>query len=222
MASRAQSLSVPELVQGVSAWQQVNSNGFGDPKELEVSALESFNSNLYAGTYNLVEPQVVFDGARIFRSSNGVQWTAVTQPGFQNPHDSAPPAILDFVVFGSYLYASTGRGGNAAQIWRSSTGSSWMPAFDAGPDYPDTHDIAALTFTTVRSMQEPAARPAVLRSSAALPAPAAQWYLETPTPPTMAGAVSAGLLCTMGHYGHPLNPKRPCSSGAVPVEPGRV
>ena len=126
-------LVAPELAQAIPiiGWQQANLNGFGDPKEQEVSALESFNGYLYAGTYNIVEPLVLFDGARIFRSPDGVTWTPVTQPGFQNPHDSAPPAILDFVIFGNRLYASTGRGGNPAQIWRSSTGTSWAPMVTA-------------------------------------------------------------------------------------------
>src|SRR5574342_727102 len=69
----------------IPGWQQVNTNGFGDPKELEVPALEAFNGYLYAGTYNLIEPLVIFDGARIFRSPDGVTWTPVTQPGFQDP-----------------------------------------------------------------------------------------------------------------------------------------
>jgi hypothetical protein len=55
-----------------------------------------------------------------------VTWTAVTQPGFGNSHDIAAPAILDFVVFNTRLYASTGRG-NAAQIWRTLNGTTWAP-----------------------------------------------------------------------------------------------
>ncbi len=129
----------------ISGWEQANLNGFGDPKELEVSALEAFNGNLYAGTYNIVDPAPIFDGARIYRSPDGVTWAPVTQPGFQNPHDSAPPAILDFIIFGNRLYASTGRGGNPAQIWRASNGVSWAPMVSAGFGDPDIHDIAALT-----------------------------------------------------------------------------
>src|SRR5688572_6069742 len=91
-------LAVQEIAQAlpVPGWQQVNSGGFGDPKELEISALEAFNGYLYAGTYNVVDPLQLFDGARIFRSPDGITWIPVTQPGFQNPHDSAPPEILDF------------------------------------------------------------------------------------------------------------------------------
>ena len=132
------------LAQVVPGWQQVNSNGFGDPLELEVSALEAFNGYLYAGTHNVVDPAPIFDGARIFRSQDGVMWTPGTQPGFSNPHDSAAPAILDFVVFGNRIYASTGWGGNPAQIWRASNGVSWAPMVSSGFGDPDIHDIAAL------------------------------------------------------------------------------
>ncbi|OGO36371.1 MAG: hypothetical protein A2W35_07375 [Chloroflexi bacterium RBG_16_57_11] len=134
-----------KLAPALIDWQQANSNGFGDPLELEVSALEAFNGYLYAGTYNLVSPGPVpvFDGTRIYRSPDGVTWTPVTTPGFANPHDSAAPAILDFVVFGTRLYASTGRG-NAAQIWRASNGVSWAPMVAAGFGDENIHDIAAL------------------------------------------------------------------------------
>ena len=137
----AQEVALVNLIPG---WEQVNQDGFGDVKEQEISALEAFNGYMYAGTYNPIDPLQVYDGARIFRSPDGVTWTAVTGPGFQNPHDTAPPAILDFVVFGNRLYASTGRGGNAAQIWRSATGGTWAPMVNAGFGDPEIHDIAAL------------------------------------------------------------------------------
>ena len=61
-------------------------------RRFEVSALVTFNGHLYAGTTNSI------DGARIFRSPDGVTWTPVTQPGFGIAHDIAPPSILDLVV----------------------------------------------------------------------------------------------------------------------------
>jgi hypothetical protein len=67
-------LAAQGIAQAIPApgWQQANGSGFGDPKELEVSALEPFNGYLYAGTYNVVDPLQLFDGARIFRSPDGV------------------------------------------------------------------------------------------------------------------------------------------------------
>lgn len=112
----------PDAVQAIPNWVQVNTNGFGDPQTGEVTAVEAFNSYLYAGTHNPLDPEPLYDGAQIFRSSDGMTWNPVTQPGFGNSHDIAPPAILDFVVFKETLYASTGRG-NASQIWRSLNGT---------------------------------------------------------------------------------------------------
>ena len=142
-ASSAHRYAVQELALGVPIWQQVNSNGFGDPQTGEVSALEAFNGYLYAGTHNPIDPAPLYDGAQIFRSSDGETWTAVTQPGFGNTHDTAPPAILDFIVFNSRLYASTGRG-NASQIWRSLNGVTWAPMDVTGFSNPDNVDVSAL------------------------------------------------------------------------------
>ncbi len=123
-------------------WQQVDSNGFGNPLALEVSALETFGAYLYAGTYKPVDPLTLIDGARIYRSSDGATWNAVTQPGFGISHDIAPSAILDFVVFNNYLYAGTGRR-NASQIWRSQNGTIWSPMDVTGFADEDNIDISA-------------------------------------------------------------------------------
>jgi len=100
--------------------------------------LEVFNGYLYAGTTNSI------DGARIFRSQDGVTWTPVTQPGFGIPHDTAPSAILDLVVFNGRLYASTGQGDGPGQIWRTLNGVNWAPMVIAGFSDPDTVDITVL------------------------------------------------------------------------------
>jgi len=126
-----------EIAQPVPDWQQVNSNGFGDPQAGEVSALEAFNGYLYAGTSNPTS------GARIFRSPDGTTWTPVTDPGFGNPHDTIPPAILDMMVFKGYIYASTGRG-NASQVWRSFNGVIWAPMNVTGFGDPENVDLTAL------------------------------------------------------------------------------
>lgn len=129
--------------QAIPDWVQVNINGFGGTQTLELTALEPFNGFIYAGTHNPIDPAQLFDGAQIFRSVDGVVWNPVTQPGFGNSHDIAPPAILDFIVFNNQLYASTGRG-NASQIWRSSNGTIWAPMDVTGFSDPDNVDITAL------------------------------------------------------------------------------
>lgn len=142
-AANAYSLAVSEFVQAAPDWQQVNSNGFGGPQTLEVSALAAFNGYLYAGTYNPIDPGTIFDGAQIFRSPDGVTWAPVTQPGFGNSHDIAPPAILDLTSFNGYLYAGTGRG-NASQLWRSLNGVIWSPMDVTGFSDPENVAITVL------------------------------------------------------------------------------
>jgi hypothetical protein len=119
--ARADPSSLQELASLAPYWQQVNTNGFGDPHTGEVSALGAFNGYLYAGTSNPT------DGAQIFRSQDGVTWTSVTQPGFGISHDIRPPSILDLTVFNERLYATTGRGDDPGQIWRTLNGVNWAP-----------------------------------------------------------------------------------------------
>ena len=135
--SIAYDTGAPKLARAIPDWVQVNSNGFGDPQADEVSALEVFNGYLYAGTSNPIS------GARIFRSADGSSWTPVTDPGFGNPHDTIPPAILDMRVFKGYIYASTGRG-NASQVWRSLNGTIWAPMNVTGFGDPENVDLTAL------------------------------------------------------------------------------
>jgi hypothetical protein len=132
-------------VQAALAWEQANTNGFGDPEVYEVTALEPFNGYLYAGTYNPnpVDPFPQFDGAQILRSPDGETWIPMTEPGFGNDHDTAPPAILDLAPFNGYLYAATGRG-DAAQIWRSQNGVNWSRVVNAGFGDPDIVAFSAL------------------------------------------------------------------------------
>jgi hypothetical protein len=128
----------PTVVLVEPGWQQVNSDGFGDASATEVTALAVFGSYLYAGTHNATE------GALILRSPDGVTWNPVIDPGFGNPHDTAPPAILDLNVYGNYLYASTGRGDSAAKIFRTVNGANWAPVVNSGFADPDNVDITAL------------------------------------------------------------------------------
>lgn len=136
-------LDAPVL--GALTWQQVNTNGFGDPQTAEVTALAEFKGNFFAGNFNLVDPEPLFDGAQIFKSPDGINWTALTVPGFGIAHDIAPPAILDLTVFNGYLYASTGRGDGPGQVWRSPDGIEFLPVIIHGFSDPDNVDIAVLT-----------------------------------------------------------------------------
>lgn len=125
-------------VGALPSWQQINTNGFGDTQAVEVTALEVFNGNLYAGTANPTS------GARVFRWQANTSWSPVSQSGFGVPTDTRPLVIMDLAVFQGRLYASTGLNENAGQIWRTLDGTTWAPVVIAGFGDPELVDITVL------------------------------------------------------------------------------
>ena len=117
---------IEKFALGVPGWVQTNINGFG-LAHASFSALEEFNGQLYAGASG-------FDGtgAQVFRSTDGRAWSAVSQPGFGVADPSVNGAIPDMQVFNGQIYASTGWGNGAGQLWRSSNGTDWEQVVDDG------------------------------------------------------------------------------------------
>ncbi|MBI5032935.1 MAG: PQQ-like beta-propeller repeat protein [Chloroflexi bacterium] len=95
----------------VPGWQQSNTSGFGIPSNNTISALEVFNSQMYATTWNDA-------GAQVWRTSDGKAWSQFT-PG--SPYTTT--VIYDAKAFGNYLYIGTylDTGG---EIWRTN-GTTW-------------------------------------------------------------------------------------------------
>jgi uncharacterized protein YjiK len=117
---------IQKFALGVPGWKQANINGFGERWNTGVVALEVFNSQLYAGAANWN------DGGRIWRTSDGSTWTAVSDPGFGSAYTNTNPAITDMIEFNGQLYASTDFGGIGGQIWRSPNGTVWTQVEDNG------------------------------------------------------------------------------------------
>ena len=103
--------------------------GFGDVNNTSCDVLEDFNGNLYAGTQN------DSTGGEIWRSADGADWTQVNTDGFG---DNSNMRILDLVVMGQYLYAST-ENDNGCELWRSYDGTAWEQVNTAG--FGDTDNI---------------------------------------------------------------------------------
>lgn len=112
---------IQKFAPGVPGWQQVNINGFGERYTRGVTALEEFNGQLYAGTATNWE---MGTGGWVYRSSDGVAWNAVSEPGFGIYTDTIS-TIIDLAVFDGQLYASVGWGGIPGQVWRSPDGTTW-------------------------------------------------------------------------------------------------
>ena len=118
--------SIPEIDLDEPAWKQVNTDGFGKPTITGVTSLENFNGQLYAGTSNWAE------GGQVWRTSNGTDWFAVSEPGFTSTLTYTNPVILDMIEFKGQLYAGTGWDSSVGQIWRSSDGTDWKPVIEDG------------------------------------------------------------------------------------------
>lgn len=100
-----------------TSWEQVASAGLeGDPINNAISRLVSFNGYLYASITN------PFDGAKVFRSSNGTTWTKVSADGFGDV--DCTDAILH--VHGDAIYAGTvGASTPCSKLYKSINGTTW-------------------------------------------------------------------------------------------------
>ncbi|RPJ45684.1 MAG: hypothetical protein EHM21_09205, partial [Chloroflexi bacterium] len=58
-----------------STWTRLAEDGLGNPNNLGIMAVKSYNGNLYAGTYNYV------DGTNVYRSSDGADWEPLFAEG---------------------------------------------------------------------------------------------------------------------------------------------
>ncbi len=101
----AESLSSPKSIV-VPGWQQSNSSGFGTADNNMIGALEVFNGQMYAATWNE-------SGAQVWRTDDGLDWTQFT-PG--TPFTTT--VIYDMKLFGSNLYIGTYLD-TGAEIWRT-------------------------------------------------------------------------------------------------------
>jgi sugar lactone lactonase YvrE len=105
---------IQKFALGVPGWKQKNINGFGNRANDMVMALDVFNGQLYAGATNYT------DGGQVWRTSNGNDWTAVSDPGFGSA-SSNRRVVYNLIEFKGQLYAGTGdwsSGTNGGQIWR--------------------------------------------------------------------------------------------------------
>lgn len=122
-------------------WKQVAANGFGNPANEEISALERFNGQLYAGASNYVE------GGQIWRTEDAFTWTQVTPLGLGTAYTNTNAVIFDMIVFKGQLYVGVGNwedDGIPGQIWRSPNGVDWTLV--EGEGFGSTHNAGIVNF----------------------------------------------------------------------------
>ena len=124
---------------GVPGWQQVNINGFGDPVNIAVFAMEIFEDQLYTSSGSWVI------GAQVWRMEGDGSWAAVSEPGFGEAYTRTNPAVVEMAVFEGQLYAGTGWWtGAAGQLWRSPDGETWEQIGEPGFGDIDNISLAPL------------------------------------------------------------------------------
>jgi sugar lactone lactonase YvrE len=116
---------------------QTNLNGFGNLDTSGISALAEFNKQLYAGTANSSQ------GGQIWRSKDGRNWNAVSQPGMGSGADQT--AIYALQPFKGQLYAGVMSWyDKPAQLFRSADGANWAPVNLNGMGNPKNTGVSQL------------------------------------------------------------------------------
>ena len=104
-------------------WTQVvgsifgGGNGFGDMSNSRVEAAATFGNAMFAGTGNAL-------GAEVMITTNGVDWSWSSDPGFGNPTNTA---VSNLISFDGALYATTHNEYYGAQVWSTASPPSWTP-----------------------------------------------------------------------------------------------
>ena len=122
-------------------------DGFGNPNNVAIDALEVFQGQLYAEATNYAE------GATIWRRDGNTNWTQVTTPGFDSAYGAINPIVFDMFAFRGQLYAGTGNWDtilNGGQIWRSANGTNWSLVVTDGLGNPS--NLGFTTFTGFNGM----------------------------------------------------------------------
>ena len=111
-------------------WQMVNSDGFGDATNWAVGAMEVFQNQLYAGTWNVTCSQIwrLVDDTTWEQSIPG--WSAIMSETF------------DLQTFGDHLYVGLGvdAPGIGGEIWRTD-GATWQQVASGGFGDPNNEGV---------------------------------------------------------------------------------
>jgi len=124
-------------------WALAAIAGFGDNDNIALDAMVNFDNNLYITTSNT-------NGAEIWRSADGSNWTAVIGGGAATDNgfgDANNVIVRETIEFESDLWAFTDNAVDGVEIWRSANGTDWVqltddpinPGFEL-PDFDDATD----------------------------------------------------------------------------------
>lgn len=126
-------LAASSIADADGDWDPRGGPGIDLASNVALAALCEFEGHLYIGTEN---PGV---GARIYRTTNGVSFTAVATAGFGD----GVTKVTEFEVFGSFLYCGTASPAGGA-IYRSDDGVTWTRVSPFGFGSADNAEVTAL------------------------------------------------------------------------------
>jgi len=131
-ASDPSDLTAAEILRSSDGenWVDVVGDGFADPGNFEIAALETFGGYLYASTRNLV-------GGQIWRSQDGTNWEQVAVDDLS----ATDTGVMTLFSFGSYLYAGTENYTEGASIYQTSNGMDWSQVADGGLENPNNDGV---------------------------------------------------------------------------------
>jgi hypothetical protein len=123
-----------------AVWSAVTRDGFGNPANIGIAALQPFKGQLYAGTTSDEQ-----NGGEVWRSANGKSWQQVVATGFGDPTNAE---VTGFIEFRNAIYAGTRSlsDQHGAEVWRSATGDAgdWERVVTNGFGDEQNQAIAAL------------------------------------------------------------------------------
>jgi hypothetical protein len=117
-----------------STWSQVNTDGFGDPYNIEVDKMVEYGNNLYAGTNNRVT------GGEVWQY-NGSTWSQVNTDGFGDENNNK---VCFLVVYNNNLYAGTDNEVTGGEVWRYDGGVTWTQVNTDGFGDPNNEPVVTM------------------------------------------------------------------------------
>jgi PKD repeat protein/sugar lactone lactonase YvrE len=93
-------------------WELVVPNGFGNPDNINISALRVFDGYLYAIPYNFST------GLEVWRTSNGTNWEQVSLPGLGDSNNRGTYWNNGIATFNNRLYIGTTNWASGGRVWK--------------------------------------------------------------------------------------------------------
>ncbi len=107
------------------SWQQVNEDGFGVGPTFPDLVMDVFDGRLYVGISRIQDTTSI---AELWRSQDGIHWTAVFTDGLGDAGNTHVSAMAEFK--GNFYIGL--RNPNGGQVWRSEDGVNWSAVITDG------------------------------------------------------------------------------------------